>query len=328
MRAAVIVERDGRRTLEVRDDVPKPEAGPGEVLVRVRATSLNRADLLRGAGHFGGGPDGRPPIGGLELAGEVVEVGDGVDTFRPGDRIMSQGTGGYAEFAAVDARVAMPVPDDFSWEQAGATPVVFLTAHDAVVTNGRIARGEAVLVNAASSGAGLAALQVAAAKGASPIVATTTSSDKMRAVQDNGATDVLDAGRDDLVEAVGVLTGGAGIDLTVDHVGGATIDASVTMAAIKGRIVSVGRLGGVRGELNLDELARKRLHLIGVTFRTRTADERAEVVRRFMDDLYQGLVDGRLRPVIQEVRPLEEVAEAQEAMRRNAHVGKIVLRVD
>src|SRR5690606_34729488 len=140
--------------------------GPEQILVRVRATSLNRADLARAASHYGAAGAAALPVAGLEFAGEVVAVGQGVTAWKAGDRVMSMGPGGYAEYAVANAGVAMPVPDGFTWEQAAACPVVFLTAHDAVVTNGALEPGGAILVNAASSGAGLAALQIARAKGA------------------------------------------------------------------------------------------------------------------------------------------------------------------
>jgi NADPH:quinone reductase-like Zn-dependent oxidoreductase len=235
--------------------------------------------------------------------------------------------GSYAQRVAVDARMAMPVPPGWSWEEAGAAPVTFVTAHDAIATAGQHVRGGSVLVNAASSGVGVAALQIARHLGAAPLIAVSRSQDKLDRLADAGVD--FDAGllATD-AEQVARLTGGRGVDVVVDSVGASTLMANVDAAALGGRIVSVGRLAGVRDELDLDELARKRLSLVGVTFRTRSGEQARAVVAAFWTALGPALADGSLRPLVAETFPLRAAAAAQDRLAENAHVGKLVLQVE
>ena len=328
MRAALIDPAAG--SLRV-DDVADPTPGPGQLLVRVHAAGLNRADLLglTAAVRSGTGPGGgrQPWVGGAELAGEVVATGGPAGSWRPGDRVMGQGAG-YAELAVIDQDAAMAVPDGLSWEEAGGLPVALLTMHDALVTNGRLAPGDAVLVHAATSGVGTVGVALAAHLGASTVLATSRSADKLATLAGflgplPCPVVMVDTTADDFAEAAQRHTGGRGVDVIVDNVGGGILAANVQAAAIKGRIIQVGRLGGRRGELDLDELARKRVSLIGVTFRTRTAEERKEVVRRCVDTV--GTTAARYRPRVDAVYPLSDAAAALDALGRDSHVGKIVL---
>lgn len=328
MRAAVVDPQ--RHTLAV-SEVPDPVPDAHEVLVRVRAAGLNRADLAARAGIYRTGAAGDPPpasfVGGAELAGDVVAVGADVAGWRVGDRVMGRGAG-YAELAAVPTDQLMAVPDEFSWEEAGGFPLALLTSHDALETNGRLAAGQTVVVHAATSGVGVVAVQMAAVLGAGTVVATSRSGAKLQVLDEflgqlPCELVTVDTSGGSFVEQVQKCTNGLGADLIIDHIGAAAIEENMAAARITGRIVQVGRLGGKVGTIDLDELARKRLTLVGVTFRTRDARERAEVVRACMASLGGQLA--RLRPRIDSTYPLDEVLAAQDALARNEHVGKLVL---
>jgi NADPH:quinone reductase-like Zn-dependent oxidoreductase len=325
MRAAIIDPRAG--TLELQS-VPDPEPGPRDLLVHVRAAGLNRADLAmrRGEYRVGARPAAppEPRVGGGELAGEVVAIGPAVTRWKPGDRVMAMGAG-YAELARVDERLALPVPESFRWEEAGTTPVALLTAHDALVTNGRLREGETVLVHAVSSGVGVAALQLARHLRARLVFGTSRVPAKLERLRALGLDVGIDTTRDALAEVVHARTDGRGVDVVVDNVGAGLLGATIEAAAILGRIVQVGRLGGRRDEIDLDELARKRLSLVGVTFRTRTPEERIAVVERFLAHLGPALAAGAFRPLVDRVFELADVDAAQRALAENRHVGKLAL---
>jgi NADPH2:quinone reductase len=325
----VIIPAANGGTLELRD-VPEPVPGPGELLVRVRATALNRADLAQRRGAYPApvkaGGSGLA-IAGLEAAGEVVGMGREVTGFAIGDRVMAMCGGGYAEVATVDHRLAVRVPDRLSWEEAAAIPVAYMTAHDALITNARLQAGEAVLINAASSGVGVSAIQIAKGWGAKPVLGTSGVPEKLAALAELGLDRGINYHAENFADAVLAATNGAGVDVIIDHVGAPYLADNLRCMALRGRLVSIGRLGGGTADLNLDLLALKRLSLIGVTFRTRTLDERIAIVQRFAADLLPALADGRLRCRIDRVFPLHEALEAQGYMASNAQVGKIVLMV-
>jgi putative PIG3 family NAD(P)H quinone oxidoreductase len=324
MKAVVIDESTQDRALVYRD-VPDPVPAATDLLVVVKAAALNRADLRRAASHFAGSEQQRAlPIAGLELAGEVLAVGDDVRGFAPGDRVMAMAGGAYAERALIDYRLAIPVPKSFDWQQAAATPITFVTAFDALVNAAELTKGESVLVQGASTGAGIAAVQIARLKGASRVFGT-ASAGKLDRLRELGCDVPIDYRAQDFVEVVQRETDSRGADIVIDHVGSDAVRRNIDAAAIKARIVCVGRVAGVESTLNIDELARKRIHLIGVTFRTRTMDERIKVIRDFSAELLPELERGRVRPVIDSVYPLSEAAAAQEHMRANRHFGKIVL---
>ncbi len=325
-------------------EVPPPVPGPGQLLVAVRAAGLNRADLLARRGRYVVGaslrPGGaapvedpaaaRPPaVAGGEVAGEVVATGPGVTNIEVGQRVMAMARGGYAEFAVADARRAMRIPDRLTWTQAAAVPTTFCTAHDALRTAGRVQPGDVVLVNAASSGVGVATLQLARLLGAGTVVAVSTTAAKLDALVAAGiGPDHGFVGDDpDLVDAIIDATGGHGVDVVIDNVGGPAWATNLAVAALGGRIVSVGRLGGDRAEVDLDEVARKRVSLVGVTFRTRDADQSAAVVTSFVAEAGPALDDGRLVPLVAATFPLIEAAAAQAELATNRHIGKIVLEV-
>jgi putative PIG3 family NAD(P)H quinone oxidoreductase len=325
----VIVPGDDMGTLELRS-VPDPTPGPGELLIRVKATALNRADLAQRRGLYPApvtAADSGLAIAGLEAAGEVVEMGSAVSGFTVGDRVLAMCAGGYAELATVEHRLAVKVPERLSWEEAAAVPVAYMTEHDALITNGRLQAGESVLINAASSGVGVAAIQIAKVWGARPVIGTSGVAEKLVALAEVGLDVGINYRTENFADAVLQATNGNGVDVVIDHVGAPYLADNLRCMALRGRLVSVGRLGGGKSELNLDLVALKRLSLIGVTFRTRTLDERIAIVQRFAADLLPALADGRLRPLLDRVLPLREALAAQTYMASNAQMGKIVLTV-
>ncbi len=329
MQAIVIMSSADGGTLECRD-VPEPTPRPGELLVRVRATGLNRADLAQRRGAYprpATGGDSALNIAGLEAAGEVVGLGEGVTGFAIGDRVMAMCAGGYAEYTTIDQRLAVRVPERLSWEEAAAVPVAYMTEHDALITNARLQAGESVLVHAASSSVGVAAIQIAKLWGAQPVMGTSGVTEKLAALAAQGLDQGINYRTENFADAVLAATDGAGVDVVIDHVGGPHFHDNMRCMALRGRLVSVGRLGGKMGELDLDFLALRRLHLIGVTFRTRILAERIAVTQRCAADLLPALADGRLRPLINRVFPLREALAAQDYMASNGHIGKIVLTV-
>ena len=323
MKAAVLAEKG----LDIRD-VPAPRPKPNEVLVRVRASALNRADLLMAAGHRHGNLGGAGAIAGLEWSGEVAEIGSEVRGLKPGDRVMGSGSGAYAEYAVSDWGRVSPIPaNNMSFPQAATLPIALQTMHDALVTNGRLRAGDAVLIQGASSGVGLMGLQMAKHLGARLVIGTSTNAQRRARLTEFGADLALDSRDPGWAEAAVAASGGKGVDLIVDQISGYVANSNMKAAAVLGRIVNVGRLGGMKGEFDFDLHALKRLDYVGVTFRTRSLEEVREIVRRMRADLWDAVEAGKLALPIDRSFPLEEAAAAQAHMRANAHFGKIVLVV-
>ena len=311
--------------LEVRD-VPKPTPGPQQVLVRVRASGLNRADLGVAAGHAHGRVGGIGTIPGIEFAGEVAEVGAEVVGLEPGDRVMCSGNGTYCEYAVADmGRVTLIPADNMSWEQAAVLPVALQTMHNAVVTAGRLQAGETVLIQGASSGVGLMGLQIAKLMGARMVIGTSTNPARRARLTEFGADLAVDTTNPDWPDEVLAVTDGKGVDLIVDQVSAGVANANLCAAEVQGRIVNVGRLGGERGEFNFDLHALRRIEYIGVTFRTRSVEEVREIVRRMRADLWRDVEAGTLSLPIDRSFALADTAAALAHMRANQHFGKIVL---
>jgi NADPH:quinone reductase len=306
-------------------DVPQPLPQRNEVLVRVRAAGLNRADLnaAKGSGIATREAIGRPI--GLEWAGEIVATGEDVRDFRPGDRVMCSGSGGYAEYAVADAGRTLKLPPDMDFAEAGVLPLALLTMHDALVTNGRLKPGDSVLIQGASSGVGIMGLQIARLKGAKPAIGTATNAARRERLAEFGADLALDTRDPAWADQVLAATEGRGVDLIVDMISASVIDQTMKAAAVLGRIVNVGRLGGAKGEFDFDLHAMKRIDYVGVTFRTRSIAEIREITRRMQDDLWNAVTAGKLRLPIDRFFPLAEAAAAHAHMRANAHFGKIVL---
>lgn len=324
MRAVAIVEQEPAGGYEIQD-LPEPSIGPRELLIAVRAAALNRADMAQREGRYrqaATAADG-PRIAGLEAAGEVTAVGPAVRRWRVGDRAMAMCSGGFAEYVAVDERLALPVPDRLDWAAAAATPVALLTGHDAIVTRAGLRGGESVVVHGAGSAVGLMAVQIARLRGARPLLATATSALRSSLIRGLGADEVL-TDPESFLDAATERTE-AGVDVAIDFVGAEYFAANVAALAVGGRLVSVGRLGGTRAEVDLDLFAAKNLTCFGVSFRTRSLARWAEVTRRAAADLLPALADGQLDPVLDRILPLEQLQGAEERMIANRHQGKIVL---
>jgi NADPH2:quinone reductase len=308
-------------------DVPQPQPKPNEVLVRVRAAGLNRADLGVAAGPAQGRMGGPGPNLGRDLAGEIAELGADVPRhLKPGDRVMCSGNGGYAEYAVADWGRVTPVPaNNMSWEQAATFPVALQTMHDAVVTNGRLAAGESILIQGASSGVGLMGMQIAKLMGAKLVLGSSTNAGRRAKLKDYGCDIAIDTGDAAWPDRVLEATDGKGVELIVDQVSASVANGNLRACAILGRIVNVGRLGGSRGEFDYDLHAMRRISYIGVTFRTRSLEEVREINRRMRADLWAAVEAGRLRLPLDRTFPLEEAVAALAHMKANQHFGKIVL---
>lgn len=322
MRAAVQAGADGAQMRTVA--VPAP--GATELLVRVRASSLNRADLGLAAGHAHGASGGPGTVLGLEWAGEVVAVGEAVTDHAVGDRVMCSGLGGFAEYAVADCRRTFPLPTpSMDWSQAACLPIALRTMHDALATQGGLRAGQSVLIQGASSGVGLMALQIARQLGAGLVIGTSTTDARRARLAEFGAHVALDTGTPDWVDAVLAHTQGRGVDVVIDQLSGPYASLNLRAAAIGGCVVNVGRMAGQTAPFDFETHSLRRIRYVGVTFRTRTLDEVAVIGERVKADLWPALVAGRLRLPVDAVLPLEQVPQALDRMRSNAHFGKIVI---
>lgn len=332
MRAIVIGSDASLDLLEV----PTPEPGPGQARVRIRACGVNRADLLQRRGLYPAPPDAPADIPGLEIAGEVDAVGSGTTDVRPGDRVHGIVSGGaYAEQVVVHARTLAKIPDvdgkPLGFVEAAAIPEAFLTAYDAMVLQGGLAAGETVLVHAAGSGVGTAAVQIARAIGARAI-GTARSKEKLARAESLGmfAGVVAEAGPDGSPRfAAGVreVTDGRGADVVLELVGGAYVPESLAALADRGRLVLVGLMAGARADVDLGTVLRRRLRVFGTVLRSRPLEEKiaaGQILARHLSPL---VAEKKLVPVVDRVLPLAKAAEAHDLMASNASFGKIVLEV-
>jgi NADPH2:quinone reductase len=323
MKAAVL----GEQGVEIRD-LPKPEPKPNEVLIRVRASTLNRADLMVASGVQHGNLGGVGARIGLECSGEVEAVGRDVADYKPGDRVMASVPGGFAEYAVTDAGRVNRIPgNNMTYEQAACFPVALQTMHNAVVTAGRLKRGETLLIQGASSGVGLMGMQIGKLMGASLVLGSSTNAQRLARLKEYGCDVAVDTSKPDWPVEVKKATGGNGVDLIVDMVSAPVANGNLEAVKILGRIVNVGRLGGMRGEFDFDKHALKRIDYIGVTFRTRSPEEVREIVRQMRADLWPALEAGKLSLPIYKTYALADIAEALSVMKANQHFGKIVLRM-
>lgn len=322
MKAVII----GDNALEV-TDVAKPEPKANEVLTKVAACGLNRADVLMAGGAFHGAQGGSGTVMGMEWAGEVEAVGSGVSNVAVGDRVMCTGTAGYAEYAVSDFGRTMKIPgNNMSYEQAATLPIALHTMHNALVTAGRLQAGESVLIQGASSGVGLMAMQIAKHLGAKQVFGTSTNEGRRSRLGEFGADLALDSSDPGWVDAVLEATGGEGVDLIVDQISGSVANQNLAATKVLGRIVNVGRLGGGVAEFNFDLHALRRIDYIGVTFRTRSIEEIRDIVAGVERDLGGAIADGTLSLPIDRTFPLGEAPAALDHMAANGHFGKIVLQ--
>ena len=326
MRAIVLDEKGGPEVLRVRE-VPDPVIGPDDVLVDVVSTAVNRAEVLQRMGSYP--QPGAPPlyeIPGLEFAGRVAAIGDRVTEWQIGDAVMGiVSGGGYATRVAVHERQAIRVPSTMPLGDAGSIPEVWITAFDALVAQGGLRPGHAVLVHAGGSGVGTAAIQIAKSFDATVVV--TASASKCTRCLELGADVAVDYARDDFVAAVRAATGGRGVDVVLDVIGGEYVDRNIDALALKGTIVQVGTMASARATINVAKLMPKRAHLVGTVLRARPLDEKIAISRRFAAEVLPGFDKGRFCTVIDARFGLDDMAGAHRMMEANANFGKIAIDV-
>jgi len=321
MRAIAITRPGGPDVLAVVER-PAPEPSRGEVRVRVRATAINRADLLQRMGAYPAPADSPPDIPGLEIAGEVEALGPGVERLVVGDRVFGLvGGGGYAEAVVSHERALAKIPDGMSFEDAAAVPEAFITAHDALITQAGLRSGEAVLVHAAGSGVGTAAIQLGRALGAF-VIATARTADKLERAKSLGLDAGIVAEGNKFADAVKRVKEAA---VVLELVGGAYFDEDLRCTQTLGRIVLVGLLAGARHEVDLGLILRKRLRVMGTVLRARPLEEKIFAMRAFEAQVVPLLARGLVKPVVDVVMPLADAAKAHERMAANVGFGKIVL---
>ena len=327
MRAAVITEPGGPDVLQIME-VDDPVPGPEDVLVDIKASALNRADMIQRQGNYPA-PAGSPSdIPGLEFAGVVVEAGERVIGMAKGDRVFGLlGGGGYASRTITHHRMAIPMPSDWDFVQAAATPEVYFTAYDALFNRGNLQMGESLLVHAAGSGVGTAAVQLAHQAGAF-VFGTAGSPKKLDGAAKLGMDVGINYHDEDFSAVVKEKTGGAGVDVLIDFIGGPYWDQNIASMAVLGRLVEVGLMGGGRVEVDLGQLLGKRLQVTGTGLRGRTLEEKLAITAQFKRHVLPHLASGSMKPIVDRTFPLEEVADAHRYMETNANFGKIVLTID
>lgn len=325
MRAVIVEEPGGPDALAVVDR-PTPTPAADEVLVEVHATSVNGADLLQRRGMYPP-PEGASDVLGLEAAGEVVATGADVTGVAVGDRVCGLlPGGGYAEYAVLPERLALHLPDTLGWTPAGGLVEVFATAHDNMVTRGRLAADETVLIHGIASGVGTAATQIAARLGAR-VLGTASTDAKRDAAERLGAAATIDYTDEDFVDRVHELTDGRGVDVVVDVVGGPYLQRNLDCLALEGRLVIVSVIGGPDAELSLRQLMARRLTITASTLRARSVDAKAQVTHALRTDVMPGFADGSLEVEVDSVHDLADVSAAHRRLEAGDHVGKVIIRV-
>ena len=329
MRAVVCDGAGGPEVMRLAE-IPKPAPGPGEVLIRVAATSVNRADCAQRAGSYPP-PPGESEILGLEVAGTIEVLGEDVTGWQPGDPVMTLvGGGGYAAYAVAPVATLMRVPPGLGLIDAAGVSEVFLTAYLNIFMEAAIRPGETLLLQGGASGVGTAAIQLARLLLEPParVLATVGSEAKAEACRRLGADETILYKDEDFSRRVQALTGKRGADVILDHIGGRNLEPNLACLATYGRLVIIGLLGGAKAELNIGRLMVKRQRVIGSVLRARPVAEKATLTRAFADRALALFADGRLRPVIHEVLPLAEVRRGHELMEANVNTGKLILQVD
>jgi putative PIG3 family NAD(P)H quinone oxidoreductase len=308
---------------------PIPQLRPHDLLVRVRAAGLNRADILQRQGFYGEQPDfGDSVIPGLEIAGEVVEVGTAATGFRNGDRVMAVvGGGAHAEYARVDSRMAMAVPDRLSFAEAAAIPEVFVTAHEALIHLGKLTSGGWALIHAAAGGVGSAAVMLAHALDAKTVF-TASGQARIERVRELGGTIGVDYRTLDFLDVALDATDRQGVDVVVDFIGGPYLDRNLRALAPGGRLIEVGTLQGGEGHLSLDLLLYNHLRIIGTVMKSRSFDEKLAMTNRFRERWLSAFATGQLTPLVDRIFPLTQAAEAHRYMEASGKLGKIVFTID
>ncbi|MCL6247910.1 zinc-binding dehydrogenase [Acinetobacter sp. ANC 4945] len=306
-------------------ELEKPQLMPNHVLVKVKACALNRADLnmLTGATHGFVGGLGFPV--GMEWAGEIVELGEGVTQWKISDRVMGAGPGAFSEYTLGNEAWIYPIPDILSYEQASTLPVALQTTHDAIVSNGNLQADQTVLVVGASSAVGLMAMQVAKFLGAKQVIGTSTSAEKLALLHEYGADNVVNTKDEDWDKQILKLTKRKGADLVIDFLAGPLFNQTMSVTKIAGTIVNVGRMAGETGTIDFDQHSMRRITYKGVSFRTRSPVEIAEVIQKAKMELISALAEGKIHLPIDSIFPFEQFNDAFDKMKANQHFGKIVL---
>jgi putative PIG3 family NAD(P)H quinone oxidoreductase len=329
MRAVVIPRAGGPEVLEVRE-VPAPEPGTGEVRVRVRATAINRADLLQRQGRYPAPPGAPRDIPGLEFAGVVEALGTGASLWRPGERVFGlAGGGAHAEYIVAHERALAAIPSTLDWTAAAAVPEAFITAHDALVSQAALRTGERVLIHAAGSGVGLAAVQFVRAAGALPF-GTSRTAWKVERARELGLEDGVTLDRDlaGLADRVAAWTSGDGMDVILDLVGGPYVRASVDSLALRGRLMLIATVGGADAGFDLRRALARRITIRGTVLRARALEEKIAATRRFAAEVVPLFERAVLRPVIDTRLPLDAIQDAHRRVESNETFGKVVLTVE
>ena len=327
MRAAVITEPGGPEVLKVRE-LPDPVPGPDDVLVDIKASALNRADTLQRQGGYPAPPGSPDDIPGLEFSGVVLEAGANVADLSPGDRVFGLlGGGGYASRVVTHSRMAMRIPDNLDFVQAAAVPEVFFTAYDALFNHCEMSMGESVLVHAAGSGVGTAAVQLAHNAG-TYVFGTAGSADKLQGAKDLGMDVGINYREQDFSQVVREHTGGAGVDVLLDVIGADYWDRNLASLALRGRLVLVGTMGGGAVQVNLGPVMFKRLRVNGTVLRSRPIEEKIALTNQIKRHVLPLIASGAIKPVVDSVYPLEDAAGAHRYMESNANFGKIILSME
>ncbi len=325
MKAIVITGIGGPEVLQVRE-VPTPEPRGDQIRVRVRACGLNRADVLQCRGVYPA-PAGAPAdIPGLEYAGEVDSLGpDVLGPLQVGDRVFGIAAGGgQAEYLVTNERMAASIPSNLDFVEAAAAPEAFITAHDALLTQGRLEPGESVLIQAAGSGVGTAAVQVAHAMGC-VVFGTSRTAAKLERTRVLGLDHAIDTSSQDFVDVIRAKTQGRGVDVVIDLLGATMLTGNLAVLAQQGRLVLLGLLGGSQAPLDLNLMLRKRVTVVGTTLRARPIEQKIAATQRFVRQVVPWLERGLVRPVVDSVYPFEEVHAAQHTLESNQVFGKIIL---
>ncbi|MCG9128773.1 NAD(P)H-quinone oxidoreductase [Candidatus Poribacteria bacterium] len=324
---AVIRTGDGGTDVLKIADIPPPKPTETQLLIDVKATALNRADLIQRRGGYPP-PPGESEILGLEIAGTVSDLGKNTQGFNIGDRVFGLvGGGGYAEKAVIDYRMAMHVPSNWNFEEAAAVPEVFFTANENIFTLGQLTDGETILIHAGGSGVGTAGIQIAHHAGAQVYV-TAGTTEKINKCIELGAKDGVNYKEVDFTEEINRLTNGDGVDVVLDFIGAEYLQRNLSILKTKGRLLQVGLISGSESDINLGIVMRKRLKIIGSVMRPQSLEEKIAITQRFVERWLPELKTGTLQPIIDIVFPLELVKDAHEYMEANRNFGKILLKIE
>lgn len=327
MRCVVLTAAGGPEVLAI-EERPTPAIGDADVLVRVRGSALNRADLLQRRGKYPAPPGAPADIPGIEFAGEVVRTGTGVKHRRVGDRVFGiTGGGAHSEFVAIHENACARIPDSLDWTNAAAVPEAFITAHDAMVSQAGLRSGESVVITAVASGVGLAASSIASAMGAT-VIGSTRTADKVERARDFGVAHgvVTDADPGELTALVQQATSGAGANVALDLVGGPYFTVLLASLAFRGRLMLIGTVAGASDTVDLSQILRKRLRVQGTVLRSRSLEEKISATLAFEREVVPMLDQGRVRPAIDSVFDMADIARAHERLESNDTFGKVILR--